>query len=691
MGKRKILAIQDLAWDDLEEWAGSRVVSRGKAYLKTVSDLRQAPDGQFVAWVQGTQRYATLAGLDENRQLSSHCSCPYTWGPCKHAVAVLLAYLEAVRKKREVPAVSTDDERLRKIAGQRIPDRSEEWDDGEDDWKDEEDDLGEDSFEEVETAPKRWKRRGGSERSRGLTEYLANMSKETLLDFVLELANRFPDVHEAVLDRAQLERGSAGQIVDTVRREIEDLSSQPAWTNHWSGEGEIPDYSRVRERMEALLEAGYADQVVDLGRYLLERGKNQIEQSHDEGETGCEIGSCMEVVFRALPKASLSKVDQILWMIDAQLEDDYGILDSVGDCLRRSGYGQRDWGHVADILGDRLAKMSVPAEEKEERSFSWRYKRQAIMGWTIRALEEAGRKREVIPLLEREAPITGCYEQLVDRLISARKRKEARKWAKEGFAKSFGERGGAAWSLEKRLRELAEREENWPLAAAYRALEFFERPDISKYAVLEKAAKRAKVWPEVRHAVLSYLETGNRADMQPGSKQQRHGSGTSVKARSKGIPSGPVSWPLPQSEVEPLLKGRDSGRFPDTQTLIDIAIKEKRPEDVLKWFEVSQKRGFGGGWNDDKVAVAVQKTHPDVALKLWKGLAEAQIAQVQPAAYQVAGQYLKKMETVYRLKKRLSEWEAYVTELRDANKRRPRMIEALDRLEGKRRRILDGK
>lgn len=60
-------------------------------------------------------------------------------------------------------------------------------------------------------------------------------------------------VREAISDRVLLERGSAGKIVASTRREIEELSRQPAWTNHWSGEGEIPDYSRVRERMEALL------------------------------------------------------------------------------------------------------------------------------------------------------------------------------------------------------------------------------------------------------------------------------------------------------------------------------------------------------------------------------------------------------------------------------------------------------
>jgi uncharacterized Zn finger protein len=70
-------------------------------------------------------------------------------------------------------------------------------------------------------------------------------------------------------------------------------------------------------------------------------------------------------------------------------------------------------------------------------------------------------------------------------------------------------------------------------------------------------------------------------------------------------------------------------------------------------------------------------------------LAEAQIAQVQPTAYRVAAQYLKKLEAVYRRTKRLPEWEAYIAQLREENKRRPRMIEALNRLEGKKRKIIN--
>ncbi|MBM4144192.1 MAG: hypothetical protein FJ225_11465 [Lentisphaerae bacterium] len=129
--------------------------------------------------------------------------------------------------------------------------------------------------------------------------------------------------------------------------------------------------------------------------------------------------------------------------------------------------------------------------------------------------------------------------------------------------------------------------------------------------------------------------------------------------------------------------------FPDTATLIEIAIREKRHDDVLRWYGGPGKRG--GYWQDhqgEAVAAAVQETHPDAALAIWLRMAKAQIAMTKPAAYQTAGACLAKMQAVYRRTGRTAEWDRLITALRAENARKPRMIEVLDGLEGKRSRIL---
>jgi uncharacterized Zn finger protein len=110
--KTTIDLFAQLSWDDLEQWAGSRVLSRGQSYQRShrVQELAQTEGGELVAWVQGEKRYATLVDF-KGGELISTCTCPYG-GVCKHAVAVVIEYLECLKKNMEVPKIPEQDERL---------------------------------------------------------------------------------------------------------------------------------------------------------------------------------------------------------------------------------------------------------------------------------------------------------------------------------------------------------------------------------------------------------------------------------------------------------------------------------------------------------------------------------------------------------------------------------------------------
>jgi uncharacterized Zn finger protein len=184
---------------------------------------------------------------------------------------------------------------------------------------------------------------------------------------------------------------------------------------------------------------------------------------------------------------------------------------------------------------------------------------------------------------------------------------------------------------------------------------------------MKKAAEKAKVWPEVRAATLLYLETGK-------------------------LPPSDPSWPLPETGVKENQESRKNG-FPMTDVLIDIAIEEERPDDVLRWYDQlkSKKQIFwgGDGYQEDKVAGAIVNLYPDRAIAIWKNLAEKHIALTQPKAYETAAVYLRK---VYKFLKKLekeNEWKDYLLKLHQANARKTKFIEILDRVEG--RRIIDGR
>lgn len=669
MTRKKQRAFAELTWQDLEDWAGARVVGRGRGYLKQVSDLKITADGKLLAWVYGSKQYATQVGFDADGKLFSNCTCPYGLA-CKHAVAMILVYLDAVKNGRKVPLADPDDERL------------EAFDDTDEEDSDETEDDDRDGFDEMEDdrepAPSRKPGSGERHKSSGqaLQAYLDGLNREALAELLLEMAGKHIEVREDLNDRASLKSGKTGQLAKAVRKEIDSLASEPAWSNHWSGEGNTPDYSRVRERLRALLAAGQADEVVALGEHLLKKGIQQVEMSDDEGETGREIGECMVIVFQALPKSSGPISKQLMWEINARLADDYAILDDAEGPVSGDDASPTDWSAVADELAKRLTAIPATGKDTGDGSFHRKYERHAIMRWQILALEKAKRKEEIIPLLEREVPVTDCYPELVDALLAAKRRQDAESRAREGFARTVGSLPGIAWDLVTRLRAIADANGNKPLVAAYCTMEFFNQPDVSGYAALEKAATAAGVWPAVRHFVLLHLETGVHPDR---------------LTAGPGKPEDSPAWPLPPTGLA--LPAEKPGRhyFPDTETLIDIAIREKRNDDALKWHEQAKKRrGLWGGDSADKVATAVQRTHPDAALKLWQRLAEEQIARVTPSAYQTAGQFLNKAKALCAREKRMDEWKKYLEKLRAENQRRPRMKDVLDKLENRRRPILAG-
>jgi len=638
---------EKLSWHDLEQWAGSRVLSRGQGYHRDhrVRELAQTQTGGIIAWVQGGQRYATEVDFEDG-ELISVCTCPYG-NNCKHAVAVVLEYLDHVKKKIEVLKTTEKDQRLALLEGM-----------DEEDWEHE---YEEEEDEEIDS-DRLVSRKGGKLVPVDLKGFLEGETKEQLITLVKDLSERYPSVRKDLQDRENLSKGSVKRIVGAVRKEIQELSSEPGYRNHWNHEGYTPDYSRVKGRLKSLLANGYADEVVALGKELLEAGIRQVEMSDDEGETGIEISSCLDIVFQALPQSSLAPVDQMLWVIDAELEDEYELCYGAESFWKKKRKVS-DWNIVADRLLERLNKFQPV---KGEDSFSRSYHRDNLTNWIIRALENSGRHEEIIPICEREAVVTGSYTRLVDILRKAKRLEEAEEWIHKGIKATQKQWPGITQQLKDTLRGMREREGNWLKVAAFRNEDFLQSPSLHTFQDMKKAAEKAKAWPEVRAAALLYLEIDK-------------------------LPQSDPTWPLPETGVK---EDRDirKSEFPMIDVLIDIAIEEKRPDEVLRWYDQrrSKKQLFLGwdGYQEDQVAEAVADHYPDRALTIWKNVAEKQIALTKPKAYEAAAVYLRKVHSLLKKLKREEEWKNYLLKLRQANARKTKLIEILSRLEG--RRIVEG-
>lgn len=488
---------------------------------------------------------------------------------------------------------------------------------------------------------------------------LGGKSREELLNLLIDLSGRFPAVRQHIVEAEQLAGGQVGKLVAALQSEIRRLTAEPVWYNAWRDEGNLPDYSHVEQQLRALAGQGHGDAAVKLGEELWRRGNAQVEQSDDEGETAQAIATCLAVVIAALPKSSLTPPEQLLWVIDRVLEDQYSLLDTTEALFGRPIYTQSHWQEVAERLEARLQALEKP----HSANFSQTYRRERLLNQLLDAYDRAGWNEKIIPRLEAEADASRCYQRLVDALLAAGEPDRARHWCIQGYGRTTNDAPGIASALQERLRTLAQQAGRYDLVAAYRAQDFFQSPSKSGYSELHQAAERAKCWPAVRSAVLHYLETG-----------QRPVTGNPVDASN--------GWPLPSPEVEPpAVNPRNSHRqFPNLDILIDIAILEKRINDVAGLYQRLLKTQRWGRETDKKVAQAVADTHPDLALGIWQGIAEGLIAVVKPKAYEEAAIYLRHMEEVYRKNQRLDEWLGLLNRLRSLHKAKRRLMEVLDTL-----------
>lgn len=640
-------SLKNLTWDDLRQWAGSKILGRGKAYIKNVYDLSQTESGGLIAWVSGSEDYATHVEPGQNGELECFCSCPYEWGPCKHIVALILAGLEEIKAGKDIPLVDREGELYLTLLDAADDDDDELWD--------------EDSDEKEVIKTEKGTSSEPPGKNPALIAILEKKSKEELVTLLLDFSGRHPEVKRKIQEDDQLRRGKIDKLAMALRKEIKAVTREEAWYNHWNGEGNRPDYSHIKEQLAALLKQGHADVVVELGRELWEGGNEQVEQSHDEGDTACDIGECMEIVFQAVKASTLSRPAQLLWMIDILLADQFSICDSCGRVIRSRTYGKEDWTEVADNLLKRLDSMAVPRSD----DYSGRFSRKGVMNWLIDAFERSGQRKKIISLLEREADATQSYERLADTFLHGGNPEKAREWCIKGYQKTVSTAPGIASVLQKKLRELARQEKKFDLAAAYLAQDFFSYPSKVSYSELRKAAEKIDCWPAVRAAALAFLESGQRPDI-----AARKGAGT--------------PWPLPTPEVSATSDKRLRRDYPDLDALIEIAILEKRLDDVVTLYQEQQKKLRWGTGKGEEVAAAVAATHPDIALAIWKQLAEGQIKLVKPRAYEEAAVYLRKMRKVYQQTKRLEQWQMLIRKLRTVHKAKRRLLEVLDSLEDKR-------
>jgi len=622
-------------------------------------------------------------------------------------VAVVLTYLQALRDQRPVPAASDLDRRWQLLRhGPEAPIPC----------------VGqvEDAYEQDrEGAARRGHRRqpaevpapepeGGPE---PLRAFLESKPPAELVNLLLAVAQRQPRFARDLRRQQTLETGQTEDLIKRARKEIRKRTSERAWQNEWSGEGHLPDFSHLQRLFEVLLQRGQADSLLKLGRELLQAGNHQVEEAQDQGETAEALADCLRVVFRAARHSSLSNQKKILYAIDTGDADNFDLSQGADEVLN-AAWSAADWSAVADELSRRLQVKKKPEGPETMRGYS----RDVLVDRLIQALELAGRAEEVLPLCEAEAPLTGNYGRLVRRLIEAGRLDDAERMAQEGLEKTPAAWPGAAPPLRDLLREIAEKRSDWPLVAAYRAEDFFDHPGIDSLKALLQAAARAGRESQVREAALRYLDTGSRpAGSDPAAAPSPAPLGPPAKGRGKKAPAAKAgksspqaaglaptpaqaggTWPLPplppfvSRAGTPGPAGAPSEPRPRPEVLLQLAIAENRPEDVLALYDRlsagknrSPWEGYAHGCRPEEVADAMATTHPDRALAIYQQQVDDLLAGKNPGTYYTAASYLKKMRSILTQHGRAGEWAPLLARVREQHRRKRKFMEILDRLDSR--------
>ena len=335
----------------------------------------------------------------------------------------------------------------------------------------------------------------------------------------------------------------------------------------------------------------------------------------------------MSIVARALMNSSRTDEEKIIYAIDALFKDDYGICEEAFDSVLDHRWKQSKWSAVADLLQKRLSK-----QPDFDNSDGWTrsYQREQLSRRVIGSLDSAGRSREATELCVDEAHNAGFYTRAVKRLIEEKQFERAEKLAHEGLVNTSPTYAGLVQELQDQLCQIAAKRKDWSFTAAVAADRFFSRPSLTGYRELLKAAKKAKCEPAVQKQALAFLEKGNRPDTEKGGRTK--GTSTAV-------------WPLPtpphpKEQQKPAHHAR-MHQGPYFSVLIDLAIDEKRPEDVLKWYDkrnATTKRGTSRGYinrspGDASIAKAIEGAYPERAIEIYHRLAEVIAVEKNPKKY----------------------------------------------------------
>lgn len=567
----------------LEDLAGTTVFERGEAYFDAGAVARlRITDDKIKANVTGSTTYRVA--LRNAGELDADCTCPYAGegNLCKHAVALGLAWLS-----EQKPAKSS----VKTLAKKR---RRDPWQD--------------------------------------IAQFLAVQSPETLIDLLLEVAQRDDRLYQSLLLKAERAQGGRGDIAAAFRHAIDDATHIHGFVDWREAASFAGDVDQLAQSMAELLQSDTAALLVELAEYAIERLEKAMEQVHDsDGEVGCLVADFGALHLKACRMARPEPAALAERLFALQTTLPFGLCSF--DAMTYSGVlganGLRRYRELAESEWHKLKPQTA-----QYRFDAKRFTLTPIMESLAKA---AGDIDELVAIKSQNLSSAYAYLDIAQVWADAGQSDKALEWAERGL-KAFAEHP------DNRLRDFlvaiyleAGRDDE---AVQLAWIQFDERPSLDNYRKLHDVGNPLGRWPEQRERALARM------------------AATAPAGRNQTI------------------DGRFGTRGPDHSLRLQIALWEK---DLATAWDVAHR-----GPCDRRLLIVLagelQAQRPDDAISLYQQVVPVIVDQTNNAAYAEAIKLIRTIGDLMKANTQVAPFGDYLAQLRARFKLKRNFIKLLEKL-----------
>lgn len=565
----------------LKDLAGTAVFRRGEEYqsVGAVGRLR-ASDDKVTASVEGTGTYLVEL-CDNDGDLVHDCTCPHAAEGyfCKHCVAVGLAWL-AEQAAEPGP----------KGKGSKVKRRNP--------WRD-------------------------------IKEHLATQSPESLIELLLDVAQRDDRLYQSLLLKAE-RTGGGGNVAEAFLRAIDGATRIDGFVD-WREAGTFAsNIDEVAESLAELLKPDTAASLVDLTEYAIEHAENALEQIDDSnGEVSGTLHGLGELHRKAcaMARPDPAGLAERLFRLETALPFNVCSFDAATYREVLGKEGLRRYRELAEAEWNKIG----PRNSKNGHDGN-RYRITHIMEQLARA---SGDIEELVAIKSRDLSSGYRYLEIAEIYAKARQGEKALDWAERGL-KAFPE------NPDNRLRDF--------LVAAYLKrkrndealqltwIQFEEYPTLEHYMKLHAVAGKLGAWTAQRERALIKI-----------------GEVIARKAARTG------RW-QPKSSA------------PDYSLRVQIALWEK---DLDTAWSAAHEGACDLGLLIT-LAGKLESVRPGDAINLYRRVVPSIVERANNAAYDEAIRLIRKVGDLMRAQKQLRQFGDYLAELRLQFKPKRNFIKLLD-------------